>query len=96
MAKTEAPKKKTKRPTAEKRMIQNEKKRLINRTYKSQVRTAVRKFENSLQQKNPEEAKTDLSSVFSLVDKCVKKGIYKRNKAARSKSRLAARLATLS
>lgn len=89
MAKQEA--KKEKRPTAQKRDLQNEKRRLSNRTYKSQVRTAIRAFDESLPKGNSAETTDKLNQAYSVLDKCVKKGIFKLNKASRTKSRLAAR-----
>jgi len=72
--------------------MQNEKRRLANRSYRAKVLTAIRSFENSLEQKEAAEAvKTKLNTIFSLMDKGVKKGIYKTSKAARTKSRLNAR-----
>src|SRR5579872_4553714 len=86
---------KTKRPSAQKRNIQSEKRRLNNRSYRSGVLTAIRIFETSLSQKeNTEAIKTKLDAIYSLMDKGVKKGIYKAQKAARTKSRLTARLAS--
>ncbi len=83
----EETKKKVKRPTAEKRMIQNEKKRLANRMFKSRVRTAIRTFESTLKSGDKDTADKDLNLIYSLMDKGVKKGIYKKNKAANTKSR---------
>lgn len=84
-------KKKEKRPSALKRDLQSEKRRLINRDFKSQVRTAIRAFEEDLPKKDASANKKHLSEIYSLMDKGVKKGIYKANKANRSKARLAAR-----
>lgn len=83
--------KKVKRPTALKRDIQNEKRRLRNKTFKSQVRTAIRHFEESLPKGEPDAIKEKLNTVYSLMDKGVKKGVFKINKASRTKSRLTAR-----
>lgn len=83
--------KKVKRPTPLKRDIQNEKRRLINKSFKSQVRTAIRYFEESLPKGEEASIQEKLNHVYSLMDKGVKKGIYKLNKASRTKSRLAAR-----
>jgi len=79
-------KKKSKRPTAEKRLIQNQKQREVNRTFKSKVKTAIRQFEENHE-------KDSLNLVFSLMDKAVKRGIYKKNKSSRTKSRLTAKVA---
>ena len=83
----EEKKAKTKCPTAQKRDIQNEKRKLHNRSFKSKVKTAIRSLESEVKQKNETEAKTRLSGVFSLLDKGVKMGIYKLNKVARLKSK---------
>ena len=83
--------KKVKRPTALKRDIQNEKRRLRNKAFKSQVRTAVRQFEEILPKGEPDAIKEKLNTVYSLMDKGVKKGVFKINKASRTKSRLTAR-----
>jgi small subunit ribosomal protein S20 len=85
--------KKVKRPTALKRDIQNEKRRLINRTYKSRVKTAIRNFEETLEGADQAKAQEQLSAVYSLIDKCVKTGVIKRNTASRTKSRLTVRAA---
>lgn len=94
MAKDSEPKKKTKRPTAQKREIQNKKRRLENRVFKSSVRTAIRRFEDSLEKGESASINETLSNVYSMMDKGVKKGVFKTNKASRTKARLAARAAT--
>lgn len=90
MAEEKKDKKKVKRPTAQKRVIQSEKRNLINRNFKSQVRTAIRALENDLPKKDAAQNKKNLSAVYSLMDKGVKKGVYSANKANRTKARLAA------
>lgn len=79
--------KKVKRPTAQKRDLQSEKRRLQNRAFKSRIKTAIRSFEEVAAAKNEQEAKAQLDSVYSLIDKAVKSGIYKLNKASRLKSK---------
>lgn len=91
MAKVPAEKKKVKRPTAEKRVLQSERKRLRNRSYRATVQTGLRSFEDSLKKGDKEEIKQNLSAVYSLMDKATKRGVFKKNKADRSKARLAAR-----
>jgi small subunit ribosomal protein S20 len=79
---------KVKKPTALKRDIQAKKRNVSNRSFKSKVTTAVRALNESLTQKDATAAKLKLNDVYSLMDKGVKKGIYKSNKADRVKSRL--------
>ncbi len=84
----------TKKPSALKRDLQSEKRRVRNRSYRASVLTTVRSLEKSLLQKEaPEAIKTKLNEIYSLMDKGVKRGVYKPQKAARTKSRLAARCA---
>lgn len=92
MAKQEEKKeKKEKRPTAQKRDIQNKKRRMNNKVYKSRVRTAVRAFQDSIEVGDQTATTEKLNEVYSLLDKCAKKGVFKLNKVSRTKSRLAAR-----
>jgi len=84
--------KKVKRPTALKRDIQNEKRRLINKAFKSKIRTTVRQFEELLPKADTAAITEKLNEIYSLMDKGVKKGIFKINKASRTKSRLTARI----
>lgn len=89
-------KSKPKKPSALKRDEQSMKRNLRNRSFKSKVTTAMRAFEETLSKKDSTAAKATLSDMFSLMDKGVKKGIYKTNKANRVKSRLASRAKQIS
>ena len=81
--------KKKKCPTAMKRMKQNIKKNLQNRSFKSRVKTSIRAYESALLTKDKEKIQSALNSIYSLMDKGVKLGAYKKNKAARTKSHAA-------
>jgi small subunit ribosomal protein S20 len=83
----EEAKKKNRRPTAQKRNIQNEKKRLLNKAFKSKVRTAMNCFESAVKAQEKDQISLTLNNVYSLMDKGVKRGLYKDNKAARTKAR---------
>ena len=80
-------------PSALKRMRQNEKKRLRNLSYRSKVRTAVKKFLQAVDQKSP-----DVQDLFrnasSVLAKGVSKGIFHKNTASRKISNLAGKLST--
>lgn len=85
----EKAKKQTKRPSALKRVIQSKKKRLRSKSFKASVQTAVRALKEAQSRQDAQESITEkLNKVYSLLDKGVKKGFYKTNKAARTKSRL--------
>lgn len=83
--------KKVKRPTALKRDEQHEKGRLRNKIYRSRMRTSIRHFDEVLAKGDEASKKDALKEVYSLLDKCVQKGVMKLNKASRTKSRLALR-----
>lgn len=91
MAKETKEKGKVKRPTPLKRDEQSEKRRLRNKSFRASVRTAIRHLEEALPKGDQEANKKNLNEIYSLMDKGVKKGVYKQNKANRTKSRLAAR-----
>ena len=76
---------------AEKRMRQEEKRRLHNRSIKSLVRHQITKARNSIAagDENSEEA---VRRAISELDRAAKKGVIHRNNAARRKSRLMKRL----
>lgn len=84
-----------KRPTALKREIQNKAIHQRHRAFKSRVRTAIRHLESGLSDKDPKKTREYLDLVFSLMDKGAKKGVYKKNKADRVKSRLNIRSAAV-
>ncbi len=79
-------------PSALKRMRQNEKKRLRNMSYKSKVKTTVKKYLKAVEEKTSE-ASALLNETMSLLSKGVTKGIFHKNTASRSISRLSRKLA---
>lgn len=74
-------------PSALKRMRQNEKKRLRNMSYRSKTKTAVKKFLGAVESKAPNTAEL-LSEATSLLHKGVSKGVFHKNTASRTISRL--------
>lgn len=78
-------------PSAKKRDKQSIKANLANRSFKAKVNTAIRSFEDAVSKGDKGQVKKQLSTVFSLMDKGVKTGRFKLNKAARAKSRLASK-----
>lgn len=82
---------KVKRPTALKRDLQNQRRRLDNKVFKSKVRTAIRSLHETIEKGDSAATNQKLNEVYSILDKCAKKGVFKVNKVSRTKSRLAAR-----
>ena len=83
--------------SSKKRIEIAERNRLRNRTYKSALRTLVKRCIaacSSYSQEPAAEAKavleTSLSAAFSKIDKAVKVGVLHRNTGANQKSRLSA------
>ncbi|CAN5396813.1 30S ribosomal protein S20 [soil metagenome] len=74
--------------SAEKRVRQNAKRKEINRSNRSKLRTSIKKLRAAVTG-NDKAASTELLfPTVSLIDKAVNKGILHRNAAARHKSRL--------
>lgn len=73
-------------PSSVRRIRTNERDRIRNKHYRSQMRTAVKGIRAS---ENKEEAQKRLTSTTSLLDKLASKGIIHKNNAANQKSRLA-------
>ena len=71
---------------AQKRMRQEQKRRLHNRSVKSLVKTQITKARHAITlDENAEEA---VRAAVSELDRAAKKGVIHRNNAARRKSRL--------
>ncbi|AGM25732.1 30S ribosomal protein S20 [Spiroplasma syrphidicola EA-1] len=70
-----------------KRVKTNEKANLANKSFKSSVKTAIKKAEKALVE-NDAKANELVNEAVSLIDKAVTKGIYHQNKASRLKSSL--------
>ena len=78
-----------------KRDITNSKKNLLNSSFKSSLKTAIKNFETKVAEGNKEEAQLAFQFACKKIDKSVSKGIYHKNHAAHQKSRLAKLLNTL-
>lgn len=74
--------------SAKKRVRSNAKKQTVNTLVKSSLKTAIKKFENSVKEGNIEEASTRLNIAIQRIDKAQSSGLVHKNKAARLKSRL--------
>lgn len=74
--------------SAEKRVRQSERRRQINRSNRTRVRSAIKKFRATISSGKGEELKTLLPETISTIDKAVQKGVMHKNAAARYKSRL--------
>ncbi len=71
-----------------KRIITNEKSRMRNRAYKSQLKTAIRATREAVEAGNGAEAFALAQNACRLLDKAASKGIIHKNQAANRKSNL--------
>ena len=81
--------------SAKKRIQIAERNRLINKSYKSTVRTLTKKtlsncekYKKDPNSENKELVKLSLNEAFSLIDKAVKKNILHKNNGANKKSKI--------
>ena len=81
--------------SAKKRILIAERNRLINKSYKSTVRTLTKKTLENCEKYNqePNSDNKDLiqlsvNEAFSLIDKAVKKNVLHKNNGANKKSRI--------
>ncbi|MGI9291638.1 MAG: 30S ribosomal protein S20 [Gammaproteobacteria bacterium] len=75
-----------------KRARQGEKRRQRNIALRSRMRTAIKSVLKAAESGNAEEATTLYKAAMPKIDSMVNKGLIHRNKAARTKSRLNARI----
>ncbi|ASW56269.1 30S ribosomal protein S20 [Plantactinospora sp. KBS50] len=79
-----------------KRNRQNEKRRLRNKSVKSSLKTAIRKFHEASEAGDAEKATALMRAASRQLDKAVSKGVIHANQAANRKSSIAKRLDKLS
>ncbi|MFP4977231.1 30S ribosomal protein S20 [Paenibacillus sp. CN-4] len=82
--------------SAVKRVKTNEKRRALNASQKSALRTAVKAADVAVEGTEVETAKAAIQLASKKLDKAVTKGLIHKNAAARKKSRLAKKLNALS
>ncbi|OKI43028.1 30S ribosomal protein S20 [Micromonospora sp. CB01531] len=79
-----------------KRNRQNEKRRLRNKSVKSSLKTAIRKFHEAAEAGDTELASTLMRDATRKLDKAASKGVIHANQAANRKSAIAQRVASFS
>ena len=79
-----------------KRDITNNKKRLLNNSFASSLKTAVKAFEAAVVAGDKAKAQEAFNFACKKIDKAVTKGLHHKNYAARKKSRLAKALNAMS
>ncbi|MEW5691947.1 MAG: 30S ribosomal protein S20 [Candidatus Hydrogenedentota bacterium] len=74
--------------SAKKSIKQNEKRRLRNKSVKTEIKTLIKKCLVAAKEKRQDELKQLLGLTYSKIDKAAKKNIIHKNSANRKKSRL--------
>lgn len=82
-------------PQARKRARQAEGRRRHNASQRSMVRTFIKRVDAAIVSGTQPEAAAALASAIPVIDGMVSKGIMHKNKAARHKSRLSAKIKAL-
>ncbi len=74
--------------SAKKRVRTAERKTQRNRLLKSRLKTAIRRFEQAVEEGDQEKSSRELVKAQTIIDQSVSNGIIHKNNAARKKSRL--------
>ena len=81
--------------SAIKRVKTSEKSHLRNISYKSKIKSSIKKFNLAISEKKKEESIKYFKDAISILDKSVNKGILPKNTTSRQKSSLTIKLNTL-
>ena len=82
-------------PQARKRARQAERHRLRNASHRSRVRTYIKKVVAAIEAGDKDAAEAAYLEAQPVIDKMAGKGVMHKNKAARHKSRLKARIGAM-
>ena len=75
-----------------KRIRTNEERRLRNKSVRSAVRTEIRKLREAVDAGDKAAAQVVYAESVKVIDRIADKGVFHKNKAARHKSRLSAKI----
>ncbi|MFO7969457.1 MAG: 30S ribosomal protein S20 [Candidatus Izemoplasmatales bacterium] len=78
-----------------KRNTQNQKKRLMNASFRSSLKTAIKKVETAINSGEKDKATEALNNAYKKLDISVSKGIHHKNYADRQKARLSRKINNL-
>ena len=77
---------------ARKRARQNTVRRTLNHSQRSMMRTYIKKVYAAIESNDKESAVSAYNSAVSIIDRAAKRGLHHKNKSARLKSRMNARI----
>ena len=78
--------------SAKKRVLVTETKTLQNKSFRSAMKTSIKKYQAALAEGNKELASKTYLDAVSMIDRAVNKGILHKNNAARKKSNFTVKL----
>ena len=78
--------------SAKKRVLVTETKTLQNKSFRSAMKTSIKKYQAALAEGNKELASKTYLDAVSMIDRAVNKGILHKNTAARKKSSIARKM----
>ncbi len=81
--------------SAKKRIRSSERKRVFNLRRLRAMRAEIKSFLKLIMVKDIEGAEKALPNLYKAIDKAVKRGVIKKNNAARKKSRLTKKIVNL-
>ena len=81
--------------SAKKRIKSSERKRIFNLRRLRTMKDEIKNFRALVTKKDVEGAEKAVPTLYKAIDKAVKRGIIKKNNAARKKSRLIKRITSL-
>ena len=82
--------------SAKKRLRQSEKKKAVNKSFKSNVNSEIKSIERLIDDKKLEEAIAKLHTFMSLLHKSAKKKIMNLNKASRTIAKIQKNISAIS
>lgn len=74
--------------SARKRIRQDAKKNVYNRSQKSRLKTQIKSFQKTVDNGQPEQIQAAIRASHKLIDQIAAKGVIHRNTAARRKARV--------
>ena len=80
---------------AKKAVRKNCKKTVENNLFEATMKTAIKNVEKAVVNKDKEKASANLKVAIKKIDKAAANGVTKKNKSARSKSRLTIKVNTM-
>ena len=81
--------------SAKKSVRQDQRRTIVNRKRKGILKSNIKKVLLAIEEKDTDKAKQEFSAAVSLIDKMAAKGLIHKNNAARKKSGLWRKIASL-